>query len=201
MGLFDFLAGRAPAPVPVIRPAHELPPGAVELYRPPPNDRSAPTGQDLPSALAAAHAAAQLTAAADPRVAGASSTGMHPVLQITQRLPGSGTGHHVQLAVFALLREYLPILDAAIGNRRTLEGALVVESDDPRLSEEMNAWLEEIPVGYLGGRATQRGLNLYLDLIADSADEFGLGVGEMLISENARAIERLVVPSARVWLW
>lgn len=121
----------------------------------------------------------------------------HPILTLTSRTYAAGPRHDLQLAVFHAMRQYCPTLDAAIKNRRTLEGDAHIESDDEGLAEALNEFVQEVPVGYIGGGATLRGLNTYANVMADNADEYGLSAGEMLTDEQGREILRLVVPNAR----
>lgn len=173
MALFDRLFGRTPEPAA---------PAALHAER----DRDR---------LAAHRAAVALSF--DPRIAGSTATSSHPVLVISDRLHGAGVGHETELAVMAAMRQFVPVLDAAINLRRALEGDVFVESKDTALADELNAFIETVPVGYLGGRAAPVGLNTYLDLLSESADEFGLSAGEIVLRGDGRAIERLVSPSSR----
>lgn len=124
-------------------------------------------------------------------------THRHPVLQLTRKPWGYGVEHDTQLLLWHAMREYIPPLDAAIENRRALEGDLVIESEDEQLQDELREWWEEVPVGKLGNRASMTGGDTYLNMLAENADEYGLGVGEVLLAERGRAIRRLYVPNMR----
>ena len=153
-----------------------------------------PTGAELWAALSGG---AEL-AATDGSVAGAPwRGGRHPILQITGRTHGSGLQHETQLAIFHAMRHYHTTLDTAIRLRRALEGTIIVESDDQGLADSLNDWVKEVRVGYLGGRASLTGLHVYLDQLAEGADEYGLAAGEMLTDERGTEITRLVVPHTR----
>lgn len=121
----------------------------------------------------------------------------HPILQMTERTFGWGTRHKTQMLLWHAMREYVPILDAAIENRRWIEGNVVIESEDERLQDELRDWWRSVPVGYLGNRASQAGADRYLNMLAETADEYGLSAGEALLGEQGRSIRRLVVPNAR----
>lgn len=120
-----------------------------------------------------------------------------PILQITR------TRHEDRASVEQLLKEYHaarrhnPTLDAVIRNRRTLEGDLVIESEDENLQAFLRDIAENVLVGGLAGRSSLKGIDTYLRMVSDSADEYGLGVGEMIIQEQGQAIERLFVCDAR----
>ena len=118
----------------------------------------------------------------------------HPILQITRHRYGYGHFKELQLVVYHVMRRYVPTLDAAIKNRRMLEGDLQVESEDEGLKRAIEGFIESVPVGYTAD-APQKGLNTYLDQLSESADEYGLAAGEIRI--NGSDVERLVVPNSR----
>ena len=121
----------------------------------------------------------------------------HPILQLTRDLHGYGVHHDTQMLLWHAMREYIPPLDAAISNRRALEGDLLIEADDEGLEEELRDWWELIPVGILGEQSTYQGGDVYLNMLSDNADEYGLGVGEKLLERGGTGIRRLVAPNMR----
>ena len=139
-------------------------------------------------------ASARLSHSSPTRIGSASR---QPILKIVDRLPGSGPAHQTQLLLWHVMREYIPTLDAAIGNRRQLEGNLVIESEDEGLQDELRTFWDGILVGRLDGEASFRGGDFYLNMLAENADEYGLSAGEMIVSDDARSISRLVVPNTR----
>lgn len=149
----------------------------------------------------ARHLGAQLsTTRTDATIAGLQQQHRHPILALAEHRPGDGLAHQVQLAVYHALRVYLPTLDSAIHNRRQLEGALVITSDDDGLAAMLTEWAEAVPVGYVdagvdGGPLC--GLADYVDTLASAADEYGLTAGEALLTDDARDIARLLVPCPR----
>jgi hypothetical protein len=149
---------------------------------------------DLPSFAARTYA---MQLHADPRIADADTAAYHPIRQIVERAYGFGVEHDVQLLIYHLIRQYIPTLDAAIKNRRQLEGYPHIVSKDQRLADALNDWLFDVPVGYLGGRASLSGLHVYANMMADNADEYGLSAGEIQVDEQGREIMRLVVPNVR----
>lgn len=118
----------------------------------------------------------------------------HPILQITRHRYGHGHFKELQLIVYHVMRRYVPALDSAIGNRRMLEGELKVESDDGGLKDAIEDFIQSVSVGY-SSDAPQKGLDTYLDLLSDKADEYGLAAGEIRV--DGSSIERLVVPNPR----
>ena len=137
-----------------------------------------------------------LSAVHDPRVA-ALGTGRHPVLQLTEQSGGSGYGHDVSLLVLHAMRAYYPTLAAAIKLRRVLEGDVYPVSEDEGLEAELRERWDRVPVGYVEGPGTLRGGNVYLDTLAETADEYGMAAGEIVTDEAGTEVERLVVPNGR----
>jgi len=118
----------------------------------------------------------------------------HPILQITRHRYGHGHFKELQLIVYHVMRRYVPTLDSAIGNRRMLEGDLEVESDDDGLKDAIEDFIQSVPVGY-SSDAPQKGLDTYLNLLSDRADEYGLAAGEVRV--DGSYIDRLVSPNSR----
>lgn len=133
----------------------------------------------------------------DARIADVDTLATHPIQQITSRSYGYGVQHDTQLLIFHLVRQYIPTLDAVIKNRRQLEGYASVASKDQGLADALNDWLFDVPVGYIGGRASLSGVNVYANMMADNADEYGLSAGEIQVDRRGREIRRLVVPNVR----
>lgn len=134
-----------------------------------------------------------------------SSPADHPVIRIAQRLPGysgmSATGRHrVQLELYHSLRELVPVLHDAISKRRQIEGTPYIESKNEELKSALQAFADEVPVGYVRGASPSKGLPSYIRMLAENADEYGLGFGEPVLSgPRGREIERLVVPEPRTF--
>lgn len=120
-----------------------------------------------------------------------------PILQLVRRLPGYGLAHEVQLLTLHLMRKYSPTLDNTIGLCRRLEGDLVIHSEDEGLERALTDWARQVPVGYIASEVAMTGLDTYLDMLADGADEYGMGVGEMLLTPEGNDVARLVTPNMR----
>lgn len=134
----------------------------------------------------------------DPRLADVHGAGAHPIRTLTDRMHPTTRKHEVKMLVWHLMRQYLPILDATIGkHRRALEGDVVITSDDEGLQEALTGFWTDVPAGYLGGRASYRGGDTYLNMLAENADEYGVGVGEIQPDEQGTEIRRLVAPNMR----
>jgi len=120
-----------------------------------------------------------------------------PIQQLVRRMPGRGIAHEVQLLTFHLMRKYSPTLNNTIWLNRWLEGDLKIHAEDEGLERALTDWSRQVDVGYLGGTASQSGLDAYLNMLASAADEYGLGVGEMQLEDEGRGVERLVAPNPR----
>jgi hypothetical protein len=118
----------------------------------------------------------------------------HPILQITRARYGHGHLKELQLVVYHVMRRYVPTLDTAINNRRMLEGSLEVEAEDDPVQEQVEGFIESVPVGYVD-QAPQRGLDTYLELLSDKADEYGFAAGEVIV--DGGEISRVVAPNPR----
>lgn len=117
-----------------------------------------------------------------PQVAGYQGYGRDPIQGVVKSLSGHGYAHRLQMLTWHLMRQYSPTLDNVINICRMLEGDTVIRSEDEGLERELTERYRSIPIGYMASEASQTGLSSYLNLMADAADEYGLGVGEMLVS-------------------
>lgn len=137
------------------------------------------------------------TVADGERVAIDSSYATDPARSIATIVPKATSIDRALLDVYHLIRENIPIIDAAIRNRRTLEGHPVIWAEDEGLAEYLNEVCREMPVGYLGESATLRGMHRITNAISEAADEYGFGGAESQLEESGRGIKRVVVPTPR----
>ena len=79
------------------------------------------------------------------------------------------------------LRFHIPIIDAAITKIIRLTGGFEVICSDESLQNELNSFLENVPVGLTG-----KSISTFIDNFLDSLITFGSAVGEIVIdgSEN-----------------
>jgi len=134
----------------------------------------------------------------DPTAAGAEIGGGNtPIETLVQRLSPNNISLQHELYLRHAIRSNLSDVTTALLYRRALEGDLVIESDDQVLEEELREWASSIPVGPILGEGAPMGLNLYLDIMADTADEYGLAVGEK--AYRGRRLERLLTPDMRTF--
>lgn len=139
-----------------------------------------------------------LAASDDPFASGDNfSGGNTPIEVLVRRLSKGNISLEVELHLRHVLRENLSDLATALIVRRALEGDLVIVSDDKTLQDELREFSKAIPVGYIVGSGATMGLDLYLDIMADTADEYGLAVGEMMF--KGRRLDRLLTPDMRTF--
>lgn len=120
-----------------------------------------------------------------------------PLIRLARRLPGFGVEHALKLYTYELLRATIPALHTSISKRRFLEGVVLPVSDDPGLQRELRQFARTVPVGDTFGTLGARGVNVYADALAENADAYGLGFGEIVVGEGG--VERLALPHPRTF--
>ncbi len=86
-------------------------------------------------------------------------------------------------AVYRLVREAVPVVDAAIGKLIRLTNGVKVCCEDERAERELEQFLRNVPVG-----RGQRGINAFLDCYLDSLLTCGRAVGEIVPDAAGRDI-------------
>lgn len=126
-----------------------------------------------------------------------SAYGLDPIVNLVRRLPGQndGSGHFGQLYLFELLRETLPPLNGGILARRTLEGRIDFEADDPGLLRELRRFAREVPVDDLADPRLKTGLDTWLNGAAENADTYGAALAQAVVGSDG--VERLTAPHPR----
>ena len=120
------------------------------------------------------------------------------IATLSRQLPGRGLGQDMQLFMYHLIREALPIVQSGLANRRYLEGKLIVESEDEGLRRALTEWASEVAFGEeVEGFTISKGLSNAINASADNADTYGLGVIEPILDDAGRQIERLHLPKTR----
>lgn len=141
---------------------------------------------------------ASLSVTDDPFSAGGGfSGGNTPIDVLVRRLSKGNISLETELHLRHTLRENLSDLQTALLMRRALEGDLIINSKDEGLQEELRAFAKWIPIGYVTNKDLTTGLDLYLDIMADTADEYGPAVGE--IGYEGRRPSRLLTPDMRTF--
>lgn len=134
----------------------------------------------------------------DPTHAGGGlSSGATAIQALVSHISTDGIDLRTTLELRHIIRRYISDVQTAIIYRRAIEGELLISSDDAGLEEELREFCKRIPVGYVGGEASARGLDAYLDALANGADEYGLSVGEKIF--EGRRLARLVTPDVRTF--
>ena len=80
---------------------------------------------------------------------------------------------------YRLIRDSLPVVDAAISKLIRLTGGVRVECADARAQRELAEFLRTVNVG-----CAQRGIDAFLDRYMDSMLTCGSAVGEMVLRDN-----------------
>lgn len=84
------------------------------------------------------------------------------------------------------LRFHIPIIDAAITKIIRLTGGFEVICSDESLQNELNSFLENVPVGLTG-----KSISTFIDNFLDSLITFGSAVGEIVIDSSENRIAGL----------
>jgi len=98
----------------------------------------------------------------------------------------------VSPALFEVLRESLPVLDAAIDRLVTLDGVPEIEGDNQALVDEIREWAENVQCG-----DTEIGLPAFVRNWRNEIHEQGFGLGEWVYSDDGRDIVRLNVADSK----
>lgn len=81
------------------------------------------------------------------------------------------------------LRHAVPIIDAAICKIVRLCGGYKVISSDESIQEDLNSFLDDVPVGISG-----KSLNTFIDTFLDSLLIYGNAVGEILLDKETMSV-------------
>lgn len=154
--------------------------------------------KSAPTSEAVVRPSNALAVTSDPFAAGSSlGSGSTPIHTLVQRLATTDIDLSTELHLRHIIRDNLSDVSTALLYRRALEGDLVINSKDAGLQDELREWSKQIPIGYINGAGSATGLNLYLDIMGDTADEYGPAIGEKQF--KGRRIERLFTPDMRTF--
>ena len=109
--------------------------------------------------------------------------GRHPFVQLDNYAPL----HNGEIALYRVIREGIPVVDAAICKLVRLCGGASVACRDGKAQEGLERFLRSVPTG-----RGQRGLQSFLDCYLDSMLTCGRGVGEIVPSADGRDIAALL---------
>ena len=105
--------------------------------------------------------------------------GRHPFAQIAGYVPLS----HGEIELYRVIREAVPVVDAAIYKLVRLCGGVTVTCRDEAAQEELERFLRTVPVG-----RGQRGIQAFLDQYLDSMIVCGRAVGEIVPARDGRGV-------------
>ena len=105
--------------------------------------------------------------------------GQHPFAQIAGYVPLS----HGEIELYRVIREAVPVVDAAIYKLVRLCGGVTVTCRDEAAQEELERFLRTVPVG-----RGQRGIQAFLDQYLDSMIVCGRAVGEIVPARDGRGV-------------
>ncbi len=86
-----------------------------------------------------------------------------------------------QNALYRELREAVPVLDAAIYKTVRLTGGFHAECSSKRITDELNLFLKNIPVG-----GNQQGIEAFVSTYLEQLLTYGTAVGEMVTDGNGK---------------
>lgn len=121
----------------------------------------------------------------------------------TQLRPAEGQGpftsafksyvpRKVETSFYEILREGIPIIDAAIWKLVDLDGHLVVTGNNEQLVDEIKEWMDNVQVNDL-----QKGLQAFHQNISNETFEQGFGLGEFLPDKSRSDIIQLKVADSK----
>ncbi len=106
----------------------------------------------------------------------------HPFGQLDRYVPLSRS----EFALYDAIREAVPIVDAAIGKITALTGGFRVECNHPALQEELDAFLENVPVG-----SSLYGIDAFVAQHLEQLLMYGTSVSEILPTASGSTIGAL----------
>ncbi len=92
-----------------------------------------------------------------------------------------------EMGLYPMMRQAVPILDAAILKLIRLSGGLRVETENKRAQKGLDAFLRDVATG-----RGQHGLQSFLDSYLDSMLTYGRGIGEIVLDEKGKEIVALL---------
>ncbi len=98
----------------------------------------------------------------------------------------------VDAPFYEFLREAIPIMDAAIWRLVSLDGHIIVEGDNDSLVDEIQDWIDNVPVNDL-----QTGLQSWHQNYSNEAFEQGFALGEFVASKQRNDIVGLRVADSK----
>jgi hypothetical protein len=98
----------------------------------------------------------------------------------------------INIGLYDLIREAIPVWDVAISKRTRLIGDFEINAfGDNNVQEFLEDFKRHVPVGFFGG-----GLNSWIVQLSDSALSKGFGIGELVPNANNTAVDRMKIAKA-----
>ncbi len=91
-----------------------------------------------------------------------------------------------EYALYDAMREAIPVIDAAISKTIALVGGFEIKCQDPQVQQDINHFLENVPVGN-----SMTGINCFVSQHLESLLMYGTSVGEILPSASGSGISAL----------
>jgi len=101
-------------------------------------------------------------------------------------------GRAINPGLYEVMRESIPMLDAAIDRTVMLDGVPIIVGEDKALVQEASEWAESVQVGDV-----QRGLASFAQNWRNEAHEQGFGVPEFILNETGTDVVRLNVADSK----
>jgi len=98
----------------------------------------------------------------------------------------------VETDFYEVLREAIPIIDAAIWRLVSLDGHIVVKGNNEAMVDEIRDWMEDVKVNDM-----QKGLQSFHQNITNEAFEQGFGLGEFITDSKRTNIIQLRVADSK----
>ena len=99
---------------------------------------------------------------------------------------------NIDPAFYEILREAIPLIDAAIWKLVALEGHIIVEGNNEKLIEEIKDWIDNIKVNDM-----QKGLQAFHQNITNETFEQGFGLGEFIADKKRSDIVQLKIADSK----
>lgn len=106
----------------------------------------------------------------------------HPFSAIENYKPLSGS----EMQLYRMLKEAVPIIDAAISKIIRLTGEFKISCDDPDIDYKLNAFISNVQVN-----SSEKGANRFILSHLNQLLTYGTAVGEMVVNPETNTIEAL----------
>lgn len=112
-----------------------------------------------------------------------SNWNMNPFREMKKYVPGISSN---EMRLYSLLRESVPIIDAAINKTVRLVGGFRISCENPEVEKKLNKFLSNIKVN-----SSSCGAESFMAIYLDQLLTFGTAVGEMVTDANGDTLSAL----------